>query len=866
MPDSIIRPHRASSWARGTHRHGAIPLAVTVGLIVALAASWVPSSASEGHPWRRIATTAPFPPTLEIPVGAYDPLRHRALVLDVGYMGRGMAVHALDLAGPPSWAVLELPETPSARIYLGAVAYDPVRDRLLLIGSSPGTPMEVWALSLGGEPAWRRLPTTGNPPSRGGHSAVYDPVSDRVLVYGGVTFGSATPPSSQYLSEVWALWLAFDAWSQIAPTGVPPGGREGHGAIWDPVRNRMLVFGGHFEAGDRGFWNDTWELGFENGPAWHPLATAGAAPGARSAFGTVYDPIRRRMLVHGGVNAASGIEPDDLWALALDGSPEWTAVATENALRGRSYPVDVYDPVADRLLACGGAGYAQASELPLAGPARWSPVLPTRPPGGPSPRSTHAVVHDPRRDRFIMIGGNYASADSAVWYFAPDSTAPWQARAGPATPGIYFDGEYSRAMAHDSTGDRVLLFDGYQAWSCPAAGPQEWTRLGPHVPSAPLQVGWGAAVALDTRRNRLIVSGGYVPYPHSAGYTLRGVWALTLGTDPAWEPLGTLPYEKGAGGLATFYDPVGDRLVVLGGYEVFDTPRSRRSFGSTVWTTALDSTLAWELRHGAEAAVLAPPDAHAAYDPVGSRLFTARDTSLWMRAVDGAGPWVELGGAFERPQLKSAIAYDPSRGQVLALLASSPGSDSIQAWAISIWPPVVSLLEASRASGSVTLRWRATAAHRRACALERREDSADWLEHAALDFDVHGLATYSDRGIRAGHDYSYRVRIAGEDSVWYSEPVRVLDLASQQFALLGAFPNPAVGRLRLDIRLPDAHGATLELFDVQGRRRLRREVGQLGPGRHVVGIEGSSTWSPGVYLARLVRGRESRAARLVLIR
>ena len=81
------------------------------------------------------------------------------------------------------------------------------------------------------------------------------------------------------------------------------------------------------------------------------------------------------------------------------------------------------------------------------------------------------------------------------------------------------------------------------------------------------------------------------------------------------------------------------------------------------------------------------------------------------------------------------------------------------------------------------------------------------------------------------------------------------------FTLAGARPNPARGDLMLSFTLPDSRGARLELLNVAGARVWTREVGALGPGAHHVRVA-ASRLAPGVYVARLTRGRESRSVKI----
>ena len=47
-------------------------------------------------------------------------------------------------------------------------------------------------------------------------------------------------------NDVWALSLSGSpTWAQLAPAGTPPGAWYGHSAIYDPARDRMVVFGGN---------------------------------------------------------------------------------------------------------------------------------------------------------------------------------------------------------------------------------------------------------------------------------------------------------------------------------------------------------------------------------------------------------------------------------------------------------------------------------------------------------------------------------------------------------------------------------------------------------------------------------------------
>ena len=78
------------------------------------------------------------------------------------------------------------------------------------------------------------------------------------------------------------------------PSGTPPSARDGHTAIYDPVRDRMVVFGGD----DGALRNDVWALTLSGSPAWSALAPVGTPPSARSVS---HGDLRPGARPHGGV-------------------------------------------------------------------------------------------------------------------------------------------------------------------------------------------------------------------------------------------------------------------------------------------------------------------------------------------------------------------------------------------------------------------------------------------------------------------------------------------------------------------------------------------------------------------------------------
>jgi hypothetical protein len=294
-----------------------------------------------------------------------------------------------------TWTALAIP-SPAERCYHTA-AYDPVHDRMVVFGGFGAG--DVWSLSLAGSPAWTALTPAGvPPPARSWHTAIYDPLRQRMVVFGGYD-GADT------FNDVWSLSLsASPAWTELTPAGTPPSGRLGHTAIYDPVRDRMVVFGGSRANYPALPLNDIWALSLSGTPAWTELTPAGTPPAPRSHHTAIYDPVRDRMVVFGGFRS----ETSDVWALSLTGSPAWTEIAPAGALpTGRYYHTAIYDPVRDRMVVFGGIDVDYLTRDVLALSLSGSPTWTMLAPAGtlPSRRYGQSAIYDPVRDRMLVFAG-----------------------------------------------------------------------------------------------------------------------------------------------------------------------------------------------------------------------------------------------------------------------------------------------------------------------------------------------------------------------------------------------------------------------------------------------------------------------------
>ena len=276
--------------------------------------------------WSQLSIAGPTPGERHTPQWGYDPARNRVLVF--GGYGRHYPggpyeylndVWQLSLDGTPAWTELHPTGTPPAGRLAGTAVYDLFRQRFVGFGGTVGLPVDTWALDLSGDPAWTNVVTDSTaPPGSYGMTSVYDPVRDRMITFGGST-------SDGYYgvhNDVWALELhgAQPAWHRIVPQGPLPIPRRTLTSIYDPLRDRMVIFGGWDSQGETqsSFLNDVWALSLSGNPQWTPLAPTGGPPVGRVAAAAVYDPVADRMVVFGGWNGS--VMLGDTWFLGWGGS------------------------------------------------------------------------------------------------------------------------------------------------------------------------------------------------------------------------------------------------------------------------------------------------------------------------------------------------------------------------------------------------------------------------------------------------------------------------------------------------------------------------------------------------------------------
>ena len=262
-----------------------------------------------GERW--VALDPADPPAARIgPSIAYDPAsRQTVLFGGLGFDGRTLGDTWIYDGIANSWRNTTGSVSPSPRSGHTLVYSEQARVLVLFGGrtSFGEVVADTWHFDLA-TMSWTSIAASASPPARSDYGAGYDPSIGKVVLFGGRN--STLDP----LGDLWTYDPATRAWESVEPKG-GPAARWGPSLVYHPKSERMILFGGIGRMWEEMGFNDTWALD-THAQSWERLETD-SSPTHRFHQAMVYDPVRDRMVLFGGSTGGYSLILGDTWTLEI---------------------------------------------------------------------------------------------------------------------------------------------------------------------------------------------------------------------------------------------------------------------------------------------------------------------------------------------------------------------------------------------------------------------------------------------------------------------------------------------------------------------------------------------------------------------
>ena len=296
------------------------------------------------------------------------------------------------------------------------------------------------------------------PSDRYGAMMIYDSQGKQMILFGGrrdTLFGEKP------LNDLWSLDLEEFTWNRVQ-TDIRPSPRLSPGMIYDPVTNRVVMFGG-LVIDDR--MNDTWIFDLEQG-VWSEIILE-EVPAARSDVGFAIDPEQRIAVLFSGHCQGGLLENcDDTWIFDLD-DLSWTKQESIHAPSIRYGHSFVFASGEQQFMTWGGnmaevidgridyLGYGDTFWIYSAAEDNWQ-ILNTTSGNIPQKRYWHQTVFVEDQQSMILFGGDGGRGFlNDIWIFSLEDSS-WREFSVSNAPSPRVNG----SVACDPVSGRIVLFGG----------------------------------------------------------------------------------------------------------------------------------------------------------------------------------------------------------------------------------------------------------------------------------------------------------------------------------------------------------------------------------------------------------------------
>lgn len=805
------------------------------------------------------------PPVRYNAVGMYDSATDRFMVC--GGKERGpIDVWALDLARPEQWVQLAAGGERPRHQRIAATAIDSDRRRIFFIDVGTSEKIgEISALDLTGSPAWTRIgQSTSRPPGRQYATAIYDPRRDRLLIFGG--YGYQNP-----LRDVWSLDLATGVWTTVQAGGDSIASRYLAQSIYDPDHDRMLVYGGVVELEPRVLagTDELWALQFGDSTTWRHVIASGDSTDNRYGAALVRDPIDGSILLLGGADSEGPAAPGDVFRFTESPAPTWSRVVpARSPSRVRTRGATAYDPRRNQFMIFGGHTHLDQLDvdiLSMRPTPNWTALSRD---SLPSERFGQAMAMDSKRDRLVIFGGvSSAGYLGDVWAAPLSSPENWLplATAGAAPPP-----RHEPVMVYDPLRDRMVAFAGWtypdhyfdDTWLLALDHEPTWVQVEPEGGPPPGRR--AHAAVYDPLRDRMLVFFGY-----GGSGELDDIWALNLAEPMRWErlePAGPSPRARGF--VSAVYDPTRDRVVVYGGLS------DSQSLGDS-WALVLKD-LHWELLvDGSRVPDLARHT--AVYDLNNDRMVVfggfGADYDV-LSHVEGVTfilkfrpdpQWsVDRFDDFASTRSGHTAAFDAHRSRMAIFGGGRLVDYANDSWLLDFGAGRRDawLIASSTTDRTASLVWQAGTNAPSSARVERSSIGEPWRPVGDAVVSSNGRFSFHDLGLSPGWPYQYR--LSGSTGALTAE-TRITTDGAPKLRMFGAWPNPAkASALTIQFALGSASPAIVEIFDLGGRRLWTDRLSPRSAG--VSSLQAPGSWRPGIYVVRLTQDGQLVTGKVCVLR
>jgi len=296
-----------------------------------------------------------------------------------------------------NWKKLSPANSPSPRLS-PMMAYDPVSQKIVLFGGvgSAGYLGDTWTFD---GTNWTQENPAVAPPGRTSGNMTYDRATKKLVLFGGYA------GNGQYLNDTWLWDGAASSWIQTSP-GLSPTAATAPLVFTDPKTGHAMTWGG-FDG--HLYQNTTWQW---TGTTWRKLTTS-QTPFARSCSLYGFDQGHNEVVVFSGLSDGN---PNNTWT--WDGT-DWTLQNPQTQPPGRYCGAGAYDSALRGFVGFGGGiGGPDLNDTWLWDGTNWQAVLTNH---KPPPREGAGMAYDTALGHIILFGGlqNSKTALGDTWKLLP---------------------------------------------------------------------------------------------------------------------------------------------------------------------------------------------------------------------------------------------------------------------------------------------------------------------------------------------------------------------------------------------------------------------------------------------------------------